>query len=78
MRRVCRLLLFTLGVLQFVALFFAAQRPAYAYADPGSGLLLIQIVSSTVAGAVFMLRARLRKAFNMVKGKTESAPDSHV
>lgn len=75
MGRVPRLLLIVLGVFQVVALFFAAEKPAYAYADPGSGLLLIQIVSSTVAGALFILRARLRKLFGLNKEKTGETPD---
>ncbi len=78
MGRVCRLLLIVTGVLQFVALVFAFEKPAYAYADPGSGLLLLQIVSSTVAGGIFVLRARLRKLFRMGKNKPDEVQDTHV
>jgi hypothetical protein len=35
-------------------------RPAYAYADPGSGILALQILSSTAAGIVYLLRKRVR------------------
>jgi hypothetical protein len=75
MRRASRLLLIVLGVFQVIALVFASEKRAYAYADPGSGLLLIQIVSTTVASALFILRARLRKLFRMDKHKASDAPD---
>jgi len=75
MQRACRLLLIVLGVFQVLVLFLAAEKPAYAYADPGSGLLLLQIASSTVAGALFILRARLRKLFRLDKSKASEVPD---
>ncbi len=78
MGRVCRLLLIVTGILQVIALVFAFEKPAYAYADPGSGLLLLQIVSSTVAGGIFILRARLRKLFRLGKNKPEEAQDTRV
>jgi hypothetical protein len=53
----------------------ASAKPAYAYADPGSGLMAIQILGSTLAGFIFLTRkrilaliARIRKAF----GKRQS------
>jgi hypothetical protein len=39
----------------------ATSRPAYAYVDPGSGLLLFQIVGSTFAGMTFLLRKNIRR-----------------
>jgi hypothetical protein len=39
----------------------AVAQPAYAYVDPGSGLLACQIISTTFAGMVFMLRRRLHE-----------------
>jgi hypothetical protein len=36
-------LLILLATAQFVALAAAFQKPAYAYADPGSGLLFLQV-----------------------------------
>jgi hypothetical protein len=46
-------------VLQAVAVLCAAARPAYAYIDPGSGLFAFQIISTTFAGTLFMLRKRI-------------------
>jgi hypothetical protein len=75
MRRAFRLLFIVLGVFQVIALLFASEKQAYAYADPGSGLLLIQIVGTTVASALFIVRARLRKLFRMDKNKATDTPD---
>jgi hypothetical protein len=41
----------------------ATAQPAYAYVDPGSGLLLFQIVGSTFAGMTFLLRKNIRRFF---------------
>jgi hypothetical protein len=43
-------------------------RPAYAYVDPGSGLLLVQMLGSTLAGMLFLLRKRVRQLFNHFGG----------
>jgi hypothetical protein len=47
-------------VFQMLAVLCALAQPAYAYIDPGSGLLAFQIISTTFAGMIFMLRRRLR------------------
>jgi hypothetical protein len=36
-------------------------RPAYAYVDPGTGLLAVQVGGSMLAGALFVLRSKVRK-----------------
>lgn len=41
----------------------ATAKPAYGYVDPGSGLLLLQIVGSTFAGMTFLLRKNIRRLF---------------
>ncbi len=38
----------------------AFERRAYAYVDPGSGLLLLQSLSAMVTGALFYLRKRIK------------------
>lgn len=48
------------GLLAFA---IATERPAHAYVDPGSGLLLIQTASSIVAGVLFYFRRRLGLLF---------------
>ena len=45
------------------ALAIATERPAHAYVDPGSGLMLIQMASSIVAGVLFYFRRRLGLLF---------------
>lgn len=47
----------------FVALLGAAllfERPAYAYADPGTGLLAIQTVGSALIATGWYLRRKIR------------------
>ena len=46
-----------------IVLLLSLARPAYAYADPGSGLLMVQIGGSMLAGLVLYLRIRLRPLF---------------
>jgi hypothetical protein len=60
MRRFLPLLLAIVG---FAAFFVAAERPALAYVDPGSGLLALQTAASVVAGFAFYLRRRIRAFF---------------
>ena len=73
MQGVGRALSGVLGILALVFLFSALEQPAHAYADPGSGLLLFQVGSSMLAGAVFFLRARLRKLFRLGRNTSEEA-----
>jgi hypothetical protein len=64
-------LLVVLAIAQFITLAIAFQKPAYAYADPGSGLLLLQIAGSMAAGALFIVRSKLRKLFRLGKTHVE-------
>lgn len=54
----------------FFALLCSLARPAHAYVDPGSGLLLYQVGGSLFAGLLLLLRRRVRKLFGMLSGKT--------
>lgn len=56
-----RSVLFLLGLLQIVVFLAAAEKPAHAYVDPGSGLLAFQVGGSMLAGALFVLRTKIRK-----------------
>lgn len=40
-------------VLLSIAIFIAAASPVYAYSDPGSGLLIYQLIGSALVGSVF-------------------------
>jgi hypothetical protein len=65
------------GLWLFVVLGVTA-RPAYAYVDPGSGLLLAQMVGSTFAGAMFLLRKRIRQLFGRLSGRQTEAKNDAV
>jgi hypothetical protein len=65
------MMLVLLAVAQVIALAIAFQRPAYAYADPGSGLLFLQVAGSMLAGALFIVRSKLRKLFHLGKNHVE-------
>ena len=46
--------------LLLVLILAAAEPPAYGYADPGSGLLLWQMLGAAVLGSIFYIRRFLR------------------
>jgi hypothetical protein len=71
LRRLSRILLILLAIAQVAALAIAFQRPAYAYADPGSGLLFLQVAGSMLAGALFIVRSKLRRFFRPGKNRGE-------
>jgi hypothetical protein len=70
-RSFSRTLLILLAGAQFITLAVAFQKPAYAYADPGSGLLFLQVAGSMAAGALFIVRSKLRKLFHLGKNRVE-------
>lgn len=55
---ICNILLFGC---QALAVLCALAQPAYAYVDPGSGLFAVQLIGTTIAGAIFLIRRRLRR-----------------
>jgi hypothetical protein len=73
-----RSVLHLLGLLQVVVFLAAASKPALAYVDPGSGLLAFQVGGSMVAGALFVLRAKIRKLFRRAGNKNEVASQGSV
>lgn len=50
-------------IVQVILFLTATVKPANAYADPGTGLLFLQVGGSMLAGTMFVLRAKLRKLF---------------
>ena len=64
--------LFLFSALQIAIFTAAAAKPAHAYVDPGSGLLAFQVGGSMLAGALFVMRAKLRKLFRL-KPKSQPA-----
>jgi hypothetical protein len=61
-----------LTVVQLLALFFALAQPAYAYVDPGSGLLALQVIGSAFAGIIFIVRRRLKSLLLRFESKREA------
>lgn len=61
---------FTLLLFFALGLFF--ERPAHAYTDPGSTLLLFQSLGAVASGALFYFRRRLKKLFTRSQPKAES------
>ena len=56
-------------VLLIVALGFTFERKAYAYVDPGSGLLIFQGISAVVSGTLLYFRRRLKGLFVKTQSK---------
>ena len=57
----------------FVTLACSLERPAYAYVDPGSSLLIFQSLSALVTGALFYFRRRLKALF--IRSSSPSSPN---
>jgi len=55
---------FSLAFFICFCLFIATERRAYAYIDPGSGLLTLQAVASFIAGCGYFLRRKIRNLFS--------------
>lgn len=64
---------YSFGLLQILVFLVAAVKPAHAYVDPGSGLLFFQVGGSMLAGALFVLRAKIRKLLRL--GKPEQSAE---
>jgi hypothetical protein len=43
------------------------ERRAYAYVDPGSGLLILQGIGTVLTGVLFTLRRRIKALFTRSK-----------
>lgn len=52
-----------------LGLSFLFEKQAYGYADPGSGLMAIQIIGATLSSAGFYFRHKLLKIFPSRKRK---------
>ncbi len=64
---VTALLFLTLGVF--------LERPAYAYVDPGSSLLVYQSLSAAVTGVLFYFRRRIKNIFRSNSNPAENPTD---
>jgi len=66
----------SLMVVEMLAVLCALARPAYAYVDPGAGILALQLISTTFAGVVFMIRKRIHRLFRMKFPALKSGEDA--
>ncbi len=66
-----RFLSFSLAVLCCLFALLATEHRAYAYVDPGSGLLAIQSLASVAAAAGYFLRRRIAGFFGGKKPVAE-------
>jgi len=58
-----RLLSVSLAVFICLCMLVATERQAYAYVDPGSGLLALQSIASVAAAFGYFMRRRIRSLF---------------
>jgi hypothetical protein len=64
---------FTISLMLLTTLSFAFERQAYAYVDPGSGLLIFQGISAIISGALIFCRHRIKRLFTKTQPKTSSS-----
>jgi hypothetical protein len=62
-------------VAMLFCLSLSLERRAYAYVDPGSGLLILQGVGTVLTGVLFTLRRRIKALFTRSR-TTEPVPSS--
>lgn len=69
-----KLTYFAVTAALFLALGVFLERPAYAYVDPGSSLLVFQSVSAIVTGALFYFRRRVKALFGRSSTDVNNTP----
>ena len=55
--------IFLYNLLLFAALSLASEHRAYAYADAGTGLLVLQSLGAMFSGLLFFLRKQIKASF---------------
>lgn len=78
MQRWKRCAWYSFCLFQVIVFLVAAVKPANAYVDPGSGLLFLQVGGSMLAGAMFVLRAKIRKLFRLGKPEPVDQADHNT
>jgi len=66
LRQLYTLSVFSYDILLVLVVLCALAKPAYGYVDPGSGLLALQVISTTFAGVGFLIRKRIRSLFSAI------------
>ncbi len=59
-----------------LCLSLSLERRAYAYVDPGSGLLMLQAAGTILTGVLFTLRRRIKALFTRNKPAEAPATDA--
>jgi hypothetical protein len=76
-RKIIRKLLWSFPLmLILVGIAMLTERPAYAYADPGTGLLAIQAIGSAVVAAGWYLRRKIYAILHRGSTKQHSKENS--
>jgi len=60
---ILKLKYFVISLMLFVAIAFTFERQAFAYVDPGSGLLVFQGISAVISGVLIYFRRRIKNIF---------------
>ncbi len=68
-----RVLYFVSTGICLVGLAMVSARPAYGYADPGSGLLAVQVLGATLSAIAFYFRYQIRRLFGRTKKPVANA-----
>jgi hypothetical protein len=58
-----------LAIFSCLCLMVATERRAYAYVDPGSGVMALQAMASVMAAAAYFLRTKIKALFTRDKAK---------
>ncbi len=55
----------------------SVERRAYAYVDPGSGLLMLQAAGAVFTGVLFTIRKRIKSLFGRSRPEAAKATDAN-
>lgn len=69
-----KLAYYVVTVAMIFSLSISFERRAYAYIDPGSGLLMLQAAGTVLTGVLFTLRRRIKSLFTRNKPALEATP----
>jgi hypothetical protein len=62
-----RLISFTLAIFITLCMIVGTERRAFAYVDPGSGLIALQTIASVMAAYAYFVRRKIRAFFQRKK-----------
>jgi hypothetical protein len=59
-----------------VAIAAGFSNPAFAYIDPGTGSMLLQVIGAAIAGAIFYFRELRYKVMSLFSRRPAASADS--